>query len=352
MRDFFCGKKMLFLIYIHTMKRLVINKKNLFFNLKKIKSTTSAKICAVVKANAYGHGAKQICTLLQNKVDFFGVATLEEGLFIRTIDTQTPILIMGNCQNYEQAAKNNISVCIHNTQEFSKAKKCKHTLRVHLKINTGMNRLGFNTQQEFEKVLKSVLQQKNMILEGVYTHFATMQNDLQYFDYQQKQFEKYLAHVPSGVIVHGGGSFLTLHKHNYDMVRTGIFLFGYGPGYKPVMRIESKIVHTNFVPKGQNIGYSKAFVANKDMHVGIIPIGYNDGIPRNFIGQNVFCGKTPLRILSVCMDMTIIELAPKTTKNSLITVFCNANQWANFLGTNLHDVLVKFGQFRGQIVVV
>lgn len=336
------------------MKNITLSKKNLLHNLKVIKSLTSAKICAVVKANAYGHGVKEICQILKNKVEFFAVANLTEALEIRAFDKESKILIMGKCDNFILASINNISVTIFYKTELQillkSLKKIKNKIDVHLKINTGMNRIGFSKLEDFAFAIKEIQKTKKINFEGVFTHFATLRNDINYFHAQQKKFDDFIKIIPSSIkpIIHGGGSYTCLHSNNYDMIRCGIFLYGYGTTkLKPVMSVHADLIHTGDILKNDFVGYSKSYKADKDMKIGVIAIGYDDGIPRNFIGQEVLFKKEKIKILSVCMDMTIVQIPEKAKIKDNLIIFNSASSWAKILNTNEHDVLVRFTNFRG-----
>lgn len=335
------------------MKNILLSKKNLLYNLITTKTKTQAKICAVVKANAYGHGVKEICEILKNKVEFFAVANLIEGLEIRSFDKKSKILIMGKCDDYVTASENNLSVTIFNKTELKKLKNCLKKIKqinIHIKINSGMNRIGFSKIEDFAFALNELKNNKKVNIKGIFTHFATLRNDIDYFRTQQKIFDDFLKIVPNNIkpIIHGGGSLTCLFSNNYDMIRCGIFLYGYGfKKLKPVMSAYADIIHTEHISKNTQVGYSKSFIANKDMKIGVIAVGYDDGIPRNFIGQNMYYKKQPIKILSVCMDMTILEINENITISNKITIFNNATTWAKILNTNDHDILVKFTNFRG-----
>lgn len=337
------------------MKNLYINKNNLLYNLKVIKSKTNTKICAVVKANAYGHGIKNICTILKGKVDFFAVASLEEALEIKSFDTTTKVLILGNCSNFVLASQNNISVAIFSLKQLEKLKKNLRKIKkinIHLKIDTGMHRLGFSSILEFKQALKIIEKNKaKIVVEGAFTHFATLRNDISYFRNQQKKFERYLKHLKNydNLITHGGGSLTSMFSNNYDMLRFGIYLYGYGLNkLKPVMSVHSKIISIKQIKKNKNVGYSKSYITDKDCRVSVLPLGYHDGVPRNFINQYFYYKKQPIKILNVCMDMTIVELPENVKENVNITIFNNATKWAKILNTNEHDILVSFNSFRGK----
>lgn len=340
------------------LKSLYLSKKNLLHNLNIIKSKTNAKICAVVKANAYGHGTKEICSLLYGKVDFFSVASLEEALEIRSFDKTTKILVLGNCSNFVLASKNNISITIFSINQLKKLeKKLKdiHNINIHLKLNTGMNRLGFSSINELKKALQILKKiNKKVNIEGVFTHFATLRNDIAYFNKQEEVFEIMISALNEckNLLIHGGGSLTSIHSKKYNMLRFGIFLYGYGlKELKPVLSVKAKIIATQKIKKGENVGYSKSFISKKNCTIAVLHIGYFDGVPRSFINENFYYKNQPIKILNVCMDMTIVELPENLNNNISITVFDNASQWAKTLNTNEHDILVNFNSFRGEKII-
>lgn len=338
------------------MKKMFISKKNLLHNLKVIKAKTNAKVLAVVKANAYAHGLEPICKILFEKVEYFGVATIEEALQVRSFDTTTKVLILGHCSDFVMASKHNISVSIFSliqAQKLCKSLKKINKINIHLKVDTGMNRLGFTTISDFLKALKLFKKYSSkIVIEGLFTHFATLRNDLEYFKKQQAKFERFKKHIKDTVTVHTGGSLVSNHANNYDMLRFGIYLYGYGlKELRPVMSVKAKPISIKNIAKGQNVGYSKSYITNQNCTVAVLPIGYHDGVPRNFIGNHLQHKKEKIEILSVCMDMTIVKVPENFKESNQITVFNNASNWAKYLKTNEHDVLVKFNSFRGKKIV-
>ncbi len=340
------------------MKKIIINQKNLLHNLEVLKNQGKAKIIAVVKANAYGHGSQEICTLLKGKVEFFAVANIEEAIQIREFDKTSKLLIMGKCSNLLIAIKNSISVTAFSVEELLNIKlesdRLKENCNVHVKINSGMNRIGIVNLNQFKKFLKIFQSSKYLTFEGIFTHFSTLRNDIDYYENQQNKFLKFLKIIPKkfSPIIHGGGSLAIFHEHNYDMLRCGILLYGIGsPLFKQVIKIEDNIIQVLNVKKGAYIGYSKDYIAEKDMKIGIIPTGYDDGIPRNSIGQFVKIRKTKCKILSVCMDMTIIEVPKNTKVDDTVTLLHNVEEWAKAQKTNNHEILVRFNSFRGKRIV-
>ena len=326
---------------------MYIDNKKLLHNLNYIKSNSNKKICAVVKANAYGHGLKQIVTLLSGKVDYFAVANLKEALKIRNVDKSTPTLILFNCDNYPLASKLNISVSVYSLEQAIKISKIsfKTPLKVHIKINVGMNRLGFSSLNEVKKALKLL---KNCTIEGLYTHYSTINSYPQLYKKQQKDFNKYvkfLKNIKKDIIIHTGGSYDILNKTS-NMLRTGLFLYGYGnKNLKPIMSIYSPIIQVNKIRPNQYCGYDKEWKSSNKHFVGTIPIGYQDGIKKHFIGSEINLSGYKCKIVSVCMDCTMLELPCNLKTNKKIRIFNNANLYEKF--EIPYITLTNFNGFRG-----
>lgn len=327
---------------------MIIKSQNLDFNLGYIKQHTTKKICAVVKANAYGHGLEKIVTLLKNKVDFFACANLSEGINLRNYDQTTPTLILFDCDNYAIAEKNNLSVCIH-TLEQAKSIPQKSNLKVHIAFNCGMNRFGFDSLKKLKKIYK-ILQSK-CIIEGIYTHFNTICSDTKIYAKQIQKFDEivnYFKQKNPNIIFHSGGSH-DLINAKYDMLRVGIFLYGYGQNnLKPVMKIFSPILQINFLRKGDICGYDKEFIAQQDCYIAVLPIGYQDGIKKYFFGQACTLENYICPIVSVCMDCIMIKIPKNAKIGQYVCVFDNADKLCNQLN---YEILTSFNGFRGVKVV-
>ena len=236
------------------MNKMILNLQNLYFNLRHIKSKTNRKICAVVKANAYGHGMQEIVKALSNKVDFFACANLDEALILRNIDKQTPTLVLFDCQNFDLAIENGLSVCIHTFDQIRLLTKKHKNLKVHVAFDAGMNRFGFGDFKSFKKAFNIL--EKKCTVEGVYTHFNTICSDVQTYREQIRQFEKieqFAKHKNKNVISHTGGSH-DIFNEIFDMIRIGLFLYGYGmEKLKPIMKIKAPVLQLNFLKNCKNI---------------------------------------------------------------------------------------------------
>ncbi len=346
-----CGKK-------------IINRKNLLYNINVIKEITNKKVCAMVKANAYGHGIETIYSYLHNYVDLFGVANINEAMNLKRIDKYSKVLIVGKTLNFRECIKNKISFTIESMEHFSslidyiKDETLKEEINIHIKINTGMNRLGISKIDEFKHIFV-IAERYGINIEGISTHFATADNDINFLNYQIENFNRFLTYIPKryNPVIHVGGSGLLYRKLNlldldFDMIRVGIALYGYTNckiKFKPVMSIDSKIIKIFELKEGEYLGYSKGFLAKKDMKIGVVPLGYGDGISRNL--SNNFSVKIKGELYEsigyICMDMFFVDLKEKEIQEGEeVKVFYNAKKWASILNTIPYEILCNLSNIR------
>ena len=361
--------------YIATMSSLTIKKifkKNLIYNILQIKKQIkNKKVCAMVKANAYGHGLDKVVKGISPYVDYFGVANLQEALQIRKICFSIPILIVGKTTDFLQAINNDISISIFSKEEMLNLLNCVHNYalnylpKIHIKINSGMNRFGIKNENEFLEVLK-LASDNGVLVEGVFTHFSTVGVDNQVFNNQKKVFENFIKLIPNKInpIIHVGGSACIFkNQNNFDMFRVGIMLYGYGSNkisLKKVMSIETEVVDKQIVKSGEHIGYGIKYVAEKDMVVGVIPIGYADGLSRQFsngfvklkiIDENSKIKFRKCKIVgNICMDLTMIDLTDIKSNDKILKVIVmnNADEMAKSLNTISYEILTNFNKIREQ----
>lgn len=299
----------------------IIYKQNLNNNVEIFKRVCGkAKLCAVVKANAYGFGVENIVPLIKNKVDYFAVANYVEAVMVRTF-TNKPILILGEIEKEDilDAIKNNISLSVSNFSKLKQIEKIAKTNNmvalVHFKINTGMNRLGFSDIKKFKEAFNFFYYSKNIRYEGIFSHIynSTCLTDTLK---QQSVFEEFLQSVNSkNLIKHIACTNVVLGYPNlkYDMCRVGIGLYNYAKenefGLKSIIKLKSKIINIINVKKGQRVGYGSNYVCNKRTKVAVVAIGYADGFFRQLsnsgkvIINNQFCNI----IGNVCMDMCFVD---------------------------------------------
>ncbi|MBO4413029.1 MAG: alanine racemase [Clostridia bacterium] len=352
-----------------------INLKNLNYNISYIKTLIgNKKICAMVKADAYGHGLERIVKSL-NDVDFFGAANLKEALEVRKINKQAKILIVGKTTQFEICAKNNVSVTISSLDELKFLIKNLHNyakINIHFKVNCGMNRYGFSSFSQFKDAYKLAVL-NNVNVEGVFTHFSCIGEDKEQFEKQKLKFLKFLQYIPKNQIpiIHVGGSGVIFEKNFktaynlpsynilFDMARVGIALYGYPPfktshKLKKVMKIESPIVQINTLKKGEFLGYGLGFKAKQDMKIAVLPLGYADGMRRDLTGKikvkycknkkTYFC-----KVLGkICMDCMFIDISkvPDAKVGDRIIVMDNAEHFAKAAGTISYEILTNFSKMR------
>jgi len=313
-----------------------INLNNLAYNLRSVKKFVgqNLKYMAVVKADAYGHNSVECARRLEAEgIDWFGVALPEEGVELRDAKIKKSILCLGGFWAGQEKLllDNNLTPVVYQIDKAARlnqaAKMQGITSDIHIKIDTGMGRIGvrFDEVLEFAEKLKDF---KNLRVEGLMTHFAAADNlsendftDLQINRFKEsaaifesKGFQpvfKDLANSP-GAIVH--------EKSRADMVRLGGVLYGLGddilpkeiekPELKPVMSITTKIAHLKRVPKGETLGYSRTFKTQKDSLIATIPIGYQDGLPRFLSnkGRVLLNGRFAPIVGRISMDWTILDV--------------------------------------------
>jgi alanine racemase len=298
------------------------------------------KICGVVKANAYGHGIEQVSRQLVNLgIDFLGVANYDEAIRLRKHIPDTPILVFGTLIHSKlQPAKYVSLLHKHNltatVASFDTAKflneysrKFKSKFKVHIKIDTGMRRIGLDYKRAYRNILQ-IASLKNIELEGIFTHFAESENKNKSFSrLQLSRFNDLLNELrKSGIefpIVHAAnsGAVLDLKDSYYNMVRPGLLLYGYYPGsgirnkisLKPVMNFKSKVTYIKKVDEGESISYGRKYFTKKPVFIGSVPVGYGDGYWRLLTNKSkVLINKQFYRqVGAVSMDWIMLELGSR-----------------------------------------
>ena len=322
-------------------------------NYKTIRSRldNATKLCSVVKANGYGHGAVQLSRLYERLgADFLAVSNIEEAIQLRNADVSLPILILGytdpRCAS--DLAKYHISQCVFSF-EYGQvlAKNAVDQgveVIIHIKLDTGMGRIGFQCveEDELEKAAE-VCRLPGLRVEGIFTHFASADEGDDGREYTLGQFNKFMTAI--NYLEAKGISFTIRHCANsaaifdypemhLDMVRAGIVLYGlqpsgvlHNPGdLQPVLTLKTIIDHIKTVQSGDCISYGREFKADHEMKVATIPIGYADGLWRaNFRNHMVVevAGKQAPIIGRVCMDQCMIDISeiPEAQINSVVTVY-------------------------------
>ncbi len=337
-----------------------INKSSILKNVEEIKKNLSstAKLCAMVKANAYGHDMKTVCKILKDKVDFFGVANVSEAKTIRTFDKETKILIVGKTDktSYNWCAKNSVSLTFSNDFDLPD-KPLKAKLNFHLKIDTGLSRFGFTTKKEITLFLAKASKIKNLNLEGCFTHFATKENDIDFVLKQYIKFRRLTQNLPKNVIFHCSNSFasINLPALKLDMVRVGFALYD---SLKSACTIKTKIINIKQIKKGATVGYDRTFRAEKDTTIAVLPIGYADGLSRSLSNNfNLYLNGNYVKIVgNICMDVCFIDIT-KIDANlydevEVLGKHITLLDYANKLNTSKYEIMLKFNHARMNIKTI
>lgn len=308
-----------------------IDRQALQYNLNRVKQlATNSKIVSMVKANAYGHGVKD-CLAALNASDAFGVACLQEGLEIRQLGFKQPVTLIEGVFSEDEmpiAIKEKFECIIHHQQQFEWLIKYKQAyiaqgLKVWVKLNSGMNRLGFRNPEIIE-VIKTL---KSEGFTCVLTmHFANADVDHPLNEQQKQQF----LHVkracdPVLASCCNSAAIFKWPELNFDYVRPGIMLYGASPfadktvhelDLKPVMSFTAEVIVVNHIQAGEHVGYGSTFCAQKAMDIAIVSIGYGDGYPRAYIKQNFVAvdGKLCPVVGRVSMDMIAIDVTNTQVK--------------------------------------
>ncbi len=301
-----------------------------FESLKKL-LRPETKTMAIVKANAYGHGAVRVAKELENKADYFAVAAMEEAMELRENGISTPVLILAYtspCQ-FEELINNGITATIYNFEDAKKlsqtAEKLGRKAVVHIGVDTGMSRIGFADTAESAEIIKSIAALPFVEIEGIFTHFACADSaDKTSALTQKKRFDEFISLLESEKIniplkhACNSAAMIDLDCH-YDMVRMGIALYGLYPSdevmtekvsIRPAMEVISHVIHIKDVEAGIGISYGHTYVTEKKRRIATVCIGYADGFDRAFsnCGYVLINGKKAPITGRVCMDMIMVDV--------------------------------------------
>lgn len=289
---------------------------------------------AIVKSNAYGHGIDLVVTAIEKKVDWFGVVNLEEAFILRKLKIKKPILVLSyfSFSQISQAIKQNISLVVYTKGQInninSVAKKLNKKARVHLKIDTGTNRLGISPA-EVEDFIETVKKNKFIFLQGIFSHFAASEESAHYTKIQLDIFKtvarKSEKIIGRQLIKHIACSAATLlNKNNQlDLVRMGLALYGLYSSpqtakvmkkarlyLKPVLSLKTQVIQVKNVPKGSYIGYGCAYTAPVAQKIAVLPVGYFEGYVRALSNKSYVLIKgvrCPVRG-RICMNLMMVDV--------------------------------------------
>ena len=287
-------------------------------NAEAIKGHTGKKLIAVIKADAYGHGAVQVAEVLDATADMFAVATVEEGIALRQADIHKPILVLFSSLPAQVApiVEYGLTPTIGDW-EFAKALNEVGSVKVHVNINTGMNRSGvcYTEAMEFLSKLKTL---HRLEVEGLFTHFAAADEaDKSFVSVQLKRFSSVLSHV-SGKMIHAANSAaaLSVPESSFDAVRPGLSLYGIYPStekpiqLKPALTWKTRVGWIDTISEGEGVSYGLTYKAPQQTRVAMVQVGYGDGYPRvlSNSGEVLIGGARRPIIGRVCMDVSVVQL--------------------------------------------
>ncbi len=307
---------------------------NIVHNLSEVKRWVGkkVKIMGVVKANAYGHGACQVAkVLIENGVSYLGVATIEEALELRECGINIPILVIGYTPlpQAKELIVHNITQTVFDINYVKDLERIALNVgkkaKVHVKVDTGMGRIGYTDLNVAEKEIEKMMEMEGVEVEGIFSHFATSdEKDKKYAEQQFDMFKKLLESLKLKEIniplkhIANSGAIIDLKYTYLDMVRPGIVLYGSYPSenverpldLRQTMGFKTKIVYIKEVPEGTSISYGRTFITKRKSKIATLPVGYADGFNRLLSNNHhvLVKGKYAPVIGRICMDQTMLDV--------------------------------------------
>ena len=305
----------------------------------------------VVKANCYGLGIECVKSIVEGGANYLAVSSLEEALKVRNV-TDLDILVLEpiEIEYLDIATKNNITITISSYEYLDKVKD--KNFKCHIKLNTGMNRLGIRSKNEFNKVI-DVINNSNIVLEGIYTHIYKS-GDKVLTEKQFETFEKITEEfdLSSIKMIHIPASDALINYKKKDYVngcRMGIIMYGFNDKIKllSTFSLLSKVIEIKDLKDGETVGYDGIYKSNGDEKIAVVPIGYADGIIRKNTGRYVYINDRKYDIVgNICMDMLFIKIDDNVKLGDtvyLIKDIEHTNYIAEYLETINYEVMCSIG---------
>ena len=302
-------------------------------NISSIKNNipSSVRLMPVIKADGYGHGAVEVARAVDDLSDMFGVATIEEALELRGVGIKKPILILGtlSANHFEEAVLNDISVNVYTeamAASLSKAAlKLKKEARIHIAVDTGMNRIGISCNDEGLELAHRISSYDGLYTEGIFSHFATAdEEDKKVAFNQRKKFDMFCKKLlqkgvkPEYIHICNSAASCDMSDNCYSIIRPGIIIYGLYPSdevskrfnLKPALELKSHVSYIKNVDAGEGISYGHTFVTSSKRIIATIPVGYADGYPRALSnkGRVIIKGKYAPIVGRVCMDQFMVDI--------------------------------------------
>jgi alanine racemase len=311
------------------------------------------EIIAVVKANAYGHGDVKVAeSALKAGATYLAVAFMDEAIALRNKGIKAPILVLGATrpEDVELALKFDITITVFQIEWIKAAQSYlpkDRVLPVHIKLDTGMGRIGIRTKEELAAVEQMISSDERLEIEGIFTHFATADEvDQTYFNQQIELFHDLLTVLveqPKYIHCSNSAAALRFSKANFNAVRLGIAMYGLTPSpeieheipfpLKEAFSLRSRLVHVKKLNKGEKVSYGATYEAEAEEWIGTIPIGYADGWIRRLQGQEVLVeGKRVPIVGRICMDQCMVKLPHEVAVGTTVTLIGRENE--EFISVN------------------
>ena len=348
----------------------VINLSQLHRNVEAIRAHVGgAQVMPIVKANAYGHGLAEVAQFLAPLVDYIGVAVLEEGIALRKLGIQTPILVLGGIwgDQIPLYLQHDLTMTASSLERLDQidaaAQAMRVTARVHLKIDTGMERIGVHYYSA-QGLQEAALKHQNVRVEGIYSHLANADSadltharlQLERFNEVLRFYEKHSLPLPLRHIANSGG-ILQLPESHFDLVRPGIMLYGVYPSdevqhtvdVQPALTWKSRVVYFKVVQPGHPVSYGSTWESDHPVRVVTVPVGYGDGYFRSMSdkAQVIIRGQVYPQVGRICMDQMMINIDQGTAYNgdevTLIGGSITVEDLARWAGTIPYEILTNIG---------
>jgi len=348
-------------------------------NIEAIRASVrpESKLMVVLKADGYGHGAVPIAKRIDDIADAYGMAIVEEAVELREAGITKPILVLGYTAShlYDKVIQYDITQTIFQYEtayELNEAaKKAGKTVKIHIKLDTGMSRIGFAVTEESVEEIVKISKLSNLCMEGVFTHFAKADEiDKEATRLQYQRFTEMLERLElrgiSFTIRHisNTAAIIDLPEYNLDMVRCGIGTYGMYPSVDvqknrvvltPAMELKTHISYVKELPKGVGISYNGTYVTERPMRVATIPVGYGDGYPRllSSKGRVLIHGKSAPILGRVCMDQFMVDVSdiPEAKQNDDVTLIGHdghesipTEEISAYAGTINYEIVCEVGK--------
>lgn len=312
---------------------------------------------AVLKADGYGHGAVEVANAsIEGGATWLGVATIQEGMHLRGNGIEIPILLLSepeaNLEDVSNVISADLTPVVYTKEFISLFGERSSRAEVHLKIDTGMHRVGCHPEDAIN--IAAHINNQGLFLGGVMTHLSSAQTSVKETSNQVQRFDKVFSQIAKQTtLAHVLNTWGVLNFPNtkYDMVRCGIGMYGlvgHEFGLKPALSFNSYLSHIHWLPEGSGVGYAPQWVSQQTGYVGVVPVGYADGIPVLAAGRAwVKIGGRRYPIVSVTMDMLMVDLGRTVletgTEVELISESVSVKDWQDWLNISSYEVLCGLG---------